>query len=446
MAIEMLESVFLSLFTLTLIGCVAAKLPILYALIVGYLIFSVYARLRQYSVPAILKMSAAGIRTAKNVLMTFVLIGMLTALWRAAGTIPTIVCHAADYIRPSVFLLMSFLLNCLVSFLTGTAFGTAATMGVICMTMARTMGVDPVWAGGAVLSGAYFGDRCSPISTSALLISELTGTNIFQNIRGMTRTAALPFLMSCAIYAAIGVSSAPSGSGSPAQVQQTLSPAFRLGLLTLLPALLILVLSVLHLNIRLTMLSSIGAALFICLFYQKMDALSVLRLLVAGYHSSDPQVAALMDGGGILSMVNVAAIVTISSSYAGIFRETGLLDGLKGKIGVLRRRYSLYTVVFWASIAANVIICSQTAAIMLVHQTCGFPEDDGPTLAIALEDTVVVIAPLIPWSIAGTVPLASASAPIGSLLTSCYLYLIPLWGLFAQSYRRKQALRAVRPH
>ena len=81
MAIEMLESVFLSLFTLTLIGCVAAKLPILYALIVGYLIFSVYARLRQYSVPAILKMSAAGIRTAKNVLMTFVLIGMLTALW-----------------------------------------------------------------------------------------------------------------------------------------------------------------------------------------------------------------------------------------------------------------------------------------------------------------------------------------------------------------------------
>ncbi len=153
-----------------------------------------------------------------------------------------------------------------------------------------------------------------------------------------------------------------------------------------------------------------------------------------------------MDGGGILSMVNVAAIVTISSSYAGIFRETGLLDGLKGKIGVLRRRYSLYTVVFWASIAANVIICSQTAAIMLVHQTCGFPEDDGPTLAIALEDTVVVIAPLIPWSIAGTVPLASASAPIGSLLTSCYLYLIPLWGLFAQSYRRKQALRAVRPH
>lgn len=140
MAIEMLESVFLSLFTLTLIGCVAAKLPILYALIVGYLIFSVYARLRQYSVPAILKMSAAGIRTAKNVLMTFVLIGMLTALWRAAGTIPTIVCHAADYIRPSVFLLMSFLLNCLVSFLTGTAFGTAATMGVICMTMARTMG------------------------------------------------------------------------------------------------------------------------------------------------------------------------------------------------------------------------------------------------------------------------------------------------------------------
>ncbi len=442
----MLELVFLCLFTLTLIGCVAAKLSILYAMVAGYLLFSAYAWLRHYSIPAILRMSAAGVCTAKNVLTTFVLIGMLTALWRAAGTIPTIVCYAADNIRPSIFLLMSFLLNCLVSFLTGTAFGTAATMGVICMTMARTMGVDLVWAGGAVLSGAYFGDRCSPISTSALLISELTGTNIFQNIRKMMRTALFPFLIACAIYAIAGVFTAPSGGGSAAQVQQALSSVFRIGPFTLLPALLILVLSAFHLHIRLTMLSSIGAALLLCLFYQGMDALSILKLLIVGYHAPDPEAAALMDGGGILSMVNVAAIVTISSSYAGIFRETGLLDGLKGKISAFRRKYSLYPVVFWASIAANIIICSQTAAIMLVHQICHFPEDDGPSFASVLEDTVVVIAPLIPWSIAGTVPLASASAPIHSLLAACYLYLVPLWGLFAQNYRRTHTAQAVQSH
>ena len=82
---------------------------------------------------------------------------MLTALWRAAGTIPAIVSYCAGLMNPSVMILMAFLLNALVSVLTGTAFGTAATMGVICMTMAKAMGCNEILAGGAILSGVFFG-------------------------------------------------------------------------------------------------------------------------------------------------------------------------------------------------------------------------------------------------------------------------------------------------
>ena len=113
------------------------------------------------------KMIGAGVKTSASVLLVFPLIGMLTALWRASGTLPFIICCAVDLIRPQILLLMTFLLNCGVSMLTGTAFGTAATMGTICVSVGISMGMDPVLLGGAMLSGVYFGDRCSPASSSA---------------------------------------------------------------------------------------------------------------------------------------------------------------------------------------------------------------------------------------------------------------------------------------
>ena len=172
-------------------------------------------------------MSFDGIKTAKNILITFMLIGIMTALWRAGGTIPVIVSASASLISPSVFIALAFVLNCALSFLTGTAFGTSATMGVICMTVARALGVDVIMTGGAVLAGAYFGDRCSPVSTSALLVSELTGTDIYDNIKNMLKTAAIPFLLSCAVYLAFGFALPSHGDTLP-DIKGIFSADFRL--------------------------------------------------------------------------------------------------------------------------------------------------------------------------------------------------------------------------
>lgn len=429
-----MELGFLFAFSLTLIGCVATGIPILYALGAGYLLFFTYALLKGRSVRAVLQMSLDGVRTAKNVLFTFVLIGLLTASWRAAGTIPAAVFYAAELIRPPVFLPMAFLLNCAVSFLTGTSFGTSATMGVICMTMGRAMGVSPVWAGGAILSGAFFGDRCSPVSSSALLVSELTATNIFENIRAMLKTGLVPFLLTCAVYTAAGLAS-PAGAAGAADAGEVFAASFRLGPVTLLPALAILVLSLRRVNIRLTLLAGIASAMAVCLLYQGTELLPLLRLMLLGYHAPDPRAAGMLDGGGIVSMLGVAAIVCISSSYAGIFRETGLLDGLKSRVAAFGQRRSPYGAVLLASLLAATVACNQTLAILLAHQLCASAREDRAGLAVDLENTAVVIAPLIPWSIAGSVPLASVSAPTASLAAACYLYLLPLWNLAVRARR-----------
>lgn len=425
------------LFSAALIGCVAAQISVLYALVAGYLIFCAYALFKKHTAAQILKMSLAGIRTIRSILIIFVLIGMLTALWRAAGTIPVLVCYATRFIRPSIFLVMTFLLNCLVSFLTGTSFGTAATMGVICMTMARAMGVSEFFTGGAILSGIFFGDRCSPVSTSALLIAELTGTDVFQNIRRMLRTAAVPFTVTCAVYLAAGFA-APQTPGQSVDMQSLFSESFRLGWAALIPALLILILSLLKIDVKVTMLASVVAAAAICLLYQHMPLAQLPRLLVMGYHTADAQIASMLNGGGVRSMLNVAAIVCLSSSYAGIFAGTGLLDSLKARVAALGGRTSAFFVVFCVSVAAAIIACNQTLTIMLTHQVCGSVEPDAQQFAVDLGDTAVVLAPLVPWSIAGAVPLASIGAPTVCLAAACYLYALPLWQLLVRSISAKK--------
>lgn len=420
----MLEGFILAAFCGGLTLCVVLGQSILYALAGGLVLFLLYGKGRGFSWGTLLRAALSGVKAVRNILIIFLLIGMLTALWRACGTIPAIVCAAAALIQPGVFYLLSFLLNCGVSVLTGTSFGTAATMGVVCMTMAGTMGLSPALVGGAILAGAFFGDRCSPVSTSALLICQLTETSVFDNIKRMCATAALPFLLSCGIYALLG--RGIRNAAPPLDVEAIFSQEFSTHWLTLLPAAAILLLAVLRVDVKWTMLVSIVLAAVCCLGLQGVTLPQLFPLLLLGYHSGDPGVAAMLDGGGILSMVRCAAIVCISSTYAGIFQQTGLLAGAKGAVERLSTAATPFAAILCTAGAASVVACNQTLAIMLTHQLCGELVPDRSRLALDLEDSAVVLAPLVPWSLAGAVPLASIAAPDRSILAACFLYLLPL--------------------
>ena len=230
----------LVLFCVILLASLLLKFSILWALLAGLVIFLSLAARKGFTPEEMLRMTVKGILTVKNILITFLLIGVMTALWRAAGTIPAIVCYSAVLIRPSIFLLMTFLLNSLVSVLIGTSFGTAATIGVICATIGKTMGVNPMLTGGAVLSGAFFGDRCSPVSTSMLLTSTLTEVDPFRNIRNMIRTTPVPLALSCLIYLLLGRGT--QAAGSSADMQALFSKEFVIHPLCLFPAVVIFVL------------------------------------------------------------------------------------------------------------------------------------------------------------------------------------------------------------
>ena len=419
------EWLVLGLFCGALVLCIALDISILYALGLGLALFWLYGRKKGFSWGELGRMTLEGVRTVRNILVTFLLIGVLTALWRAAGTVPVIVCYAAGLIRPSIFLLMTFLLNSLVSVLTGTSFGTAATMGVICAAMGTAMGVSPVLTGGAILSGVFVGDRCSPVSTSALLVAAVTETDIYDNIRRMLRSALVPFLLCCGIYAILGLTAGAEGAGM--DLEAVFGRAFRLHWTALLPAAAIFLLALLRVNVKLAMTASILVALPVCLILQGLSVRDLLLAAVRGFTPADPEAAALVSGGGIVSMLRVGGIVCLSASYSGLFQKTGLLDGAKRLVERAAKRLGPYPATLLTSVLAGMVGTNQTLAILLTDQLCrdGYP--DRERLALDLEDTAVITSPLIPWCIAGAVPLSTVGAPAASLLLACYLYLLPLW-------------------
>ena len=424
----------LGLFCASLLLTIILDVSILYALVFGLAVFLLYGRHRGFSWDSLLRIVFNGIKTVKTILITFLLIGMLTALWRAAGTVPAIVCYASSLVKPSVLIVMTFLLNGCVSFLTGTSFGTAATMGVICAAMGNAVGADIRLLGGAVLSGAFFGDRCSPVSTSALLVAQITETDIYDNIRRMLRSAFIPFLLTCAIYTVLGFRTAPAGELP--DLRALFTRVFAIHPVALVPAAVVLLLSVCRVNVRIALGTSILTSVPVCLFLQRIPFNRLPAILLSGYHAPDADVAAMIDGGGILSMIRVTCIIIISSSYSGLFKETGLLDGAKHTVEAVARRTSPFAAILFTSIFTSMIACNQTLASMLTCNLCQSLNKDRSDFALAIEDTAIVIAPLVPWSIAGAVPLASVGAPAGAYLFASYLYVLPLWRLVI-SFRKK---------
>lgn len=417
----------LGLFCAGLMFCLAIDQSILFALAFGLLLFLLYGRKKGFSWQQLLQMALEGVKTVKNILITFLLIGILTALWRAGGTIPAIVCYASALIRPSVFLLMTFLLNSCVSVLTGTSFGTAATMGVICATMGTVMGIDLRLSGGAVLAGAFFGDRCSPVSTSALLVAGLTQTDIFDNIRRMLRTGLVPFLVSCLIYTVLGMFTAHTEETM--DLWELFRSEFVLHWVLLLPPCVILLLSALRVNVKKAMIASILSAIPLCVLVQHLSLAQLLHIVIFGFQAADESLEPMINGGGILSMIRVAGIVCLSSSYSGIFQKTGLLDNARQAIEHFAGKTSSFAAVLLTSVLTGMIACNQTLTVMLTHQLCEKLEKDASNFANTLEDSAIVVAPLVPWSIAGGVPLSAVGAPSSAILFAFYLYLLPVWRL-----------------
>ena len=416
------------LFCLALLVCIVLGTNILYALLAGLVIFTLYGKKQGFSWKELGKMICSGVKTSASVLLVFPLIGILTAFWRACGTLPFIICCAVDLIRPEILLLMTFLLNCGVSMLTGTAFGTAATMGTICVSVGISMGMDPVLLGGAMLSGVYFGDRCSPASSSATLVAAATDTKLYDNLHMMHRTGWLPYLVSLAAYAALSVTHplAMVDSG----VLDQLSGTFSLSWWTAIPALLILILPLCKVPIRPTMAVSALTALLVTVFAQGRALLPTLRDAVLGYLPAPGALHDVLSGGGMMSMVSATIMAVSAGLYAGLLGGMGVLNGAAHLAQRLARRAGRFPACAAISVVCSMVFCNQSTCAVVCNQLL---EDDYPKrgpgrgeMALDIENSGIVLSPLIPWNISVSIPLTMLGADMSAIPYEILLYAIPL--------------------
>ena len=274
-------AVFCFLLFLAAVGlCILLGQSLILAIWVGIAAFAALGLRRGMTVRAMWDAAWEQGRKMCCVIVIYMLIGAITALWRSAGTIAFFIYHGLRIITPQLFLLVTFLLTSFISYALGTSFGVVGTLGVILMALARSGGVSVAITAGTIVAGAYFGDRCSPASSSATLVAAATDTKLYDNLHMMHRTGWLPYLVSLAAYAALSVTHplAMVDSG----VLDQLSGTFSLSWWTAIPALLILILPLCKVPIRPTMAVSALTALLVTVFAQGRALLPTLRDAVLG--------------------------------------------------------------------------------------------------------------------------------------------------------------------
>jgi len=422
------------IFLTTMVGAVIFGYSMTAALIAGLVCFTLAGMHKGHSLKSLVSMGLEGARDSLIVIKVMCIIGFVTAAWRISGTITIFVYYGIKVITPSFFLVIAFLLSCLLSYSLGTAFGVAGTVGVIFMALARSGGVDPVITAGVLMSGIYFGDRGSPVSSSANLVAGVTGTKIYDNVKKMMKVALLPFAITLVVYIIISVMNPISHVDT--QLVAAFESEFVLSLWSLLPAVLILILPLLRVSVILSMGASIVSGIFVAWLVQGVPLMEVIRTCIFGYEAAGSGLGAILNGGGLVSMIEIVLILLISSTYSGIFNGTGMLHELQEKLEAACTRFGKFTVMLALSAASAAVFCNQTIATLICSDLLKKPYlDSGATneeLAIDMENSVILIACMIPWSIGCSVPMSFFGTDFTSLPFAVYMYMVPLTYLFTK--------------
>ncbi|EDX85650.1 Na+/H+ antiporter family [Synechococcus sp. PCC 7335] len=415
-----------------LVGSALAGIFIAYALFTSLLLFIYVLNRRGFAVSILLRMAIGGARQSLPVIQVLLLIGMVTAVWMAAGTVPALVYYGTQLISAQFFILWAFLLTGAVSVLIGTSFGTVGTIGIALMVIARGSSVDVNPVAGAIIAGAFVGDRCSPMSSSAHLVASVTHTDLYRNLRNMIASGMWPLILSIAFYA--GLSLLHPVQLVEASITAALPEAFDLSAVALLPAISVLLLAVLRVDVRWAMGVSIGLGCAIAHTIQHYSFLTLIQFLLLGFQlEQDSPLQSILLGGGLLPMAKAMLVVLLSTAFAGIFSGSKVLSFLDRWLNRIRSKQHLGQATVLVSIIANLFGCTQTIAILLTEQIMRpyyqphfVGKRSSEQLALSLEDTAVVIAPLIPWNIAGLVPATALAVGPGFIPYALYLFLFPL--------------------
>lgn len=416
------------LFLVAVAVCVTLGQSALPALLLGILLFLLLGRRRGFTLAQMWDMMWQEGKKLLPVLGVFLVIGAVMGLWRASGTITFFIYYGVQVITPRSFLLVAFLLTSVLSYALGTSFGVTGTAGIILMALARSGNVSAILTAGAILSGAYFGDRCSPASSSAALVAAITQTDQRINMRNMFRTGLLPMVLSVGIYGVLSVMH-PIRHVDAAMLQ-VLAENYRISLWAVVPAVLMLVLPLLRMSIRNTLTISCAAAFLVAVFVQKMGVGETLYAAVLGYTPQAEELVQILSGGGVISMVTSSVLVMVTGLYAGLLTGLGALDSAKAQVEKISDRWGLFPTMVLTCIAAGATLCNQSIMVMmgepLLRDAYKERQISREEMAVDLENSGIVLAALIPWNIAGSIPLQMLGVGPAAIPCMVLLYMIPL--------------------
>ncbi len=419
--------------------CLIFSHPVLLSLVIGWLAFMAASMHRGCRLRELLRVSLEGIKESLIVVEILLIIGMLTASWRSGGTILFFVYYGMKLISPALFLVLTFISCSVLSYAIGTSYGVVGTMGVIFMAIARSGGANELLTAGAVMSGIYFGDCCSPAASSMALTASLCRTDAYGHSVRLLKANLLPMGICLVIYGALSPL-APLRYVDSA-IMSAIETEFDVSWYVAVPAVLMLLLPVLKVKTKLAMLLSVLAAGAVSMLFQHMSAAEFLKCLVLGYKEESAGLGPILQGGGIVSMLDVCAILAVSSTYSGIFKLSGLLDNVKRFLSARIQRLGPALVMLISGVVSGVVFCNQTIAILMCASILGPAYQEhglsGERLALDIGCTTVDVCGLIPWCLACSVPLSVMNVGAGALPFAFLLYLLPL----SHVVRNRKALR-----
>ena len=379
-----------------------------------------------------------GISQSLAAVCIIILVGMLIGLWIVGGTVPTIIYYGLHLIYPEMFLPVTFVICCITSLATGTSFGTIGTVGLALMSIGLGLGVPSAMTAGAIASGAFFGDKMSPLSDTTNVAPAIAGTDLFKHIGSMLWTTVPAAVISFGLYWFIG---RDYGAGqvnweTVNEIRSTLAGTFSLGAVTLIPAVLVILLSVFRLPALATLTLGICCSGLCAAFSQGLGFKAFLAASMHGYSSATgvAMVDKILSRGGIDMMSGTLIMLIGAMAMGGLLEQSRVLSVI---IEALMRRVRGALGLILSTIAACYATLGVTGNMMLaiilpgktfkpVFDRMGIAPE---VLSRTLEDAGTLGSVLVPWGIPALFLMGALSVD-ASFIPYVFLSLIsPLFAI-----------------
>ena len=348
----------------------------------------------------------ASIRMVVPTLCLLMAIGVMIGTWLQSGTIATIIVWGLQMINPAWLLPLTLIFCSVLSLVTGTSYGSVGSAGVAMMAIGNAMGINPGMVAGAVICGAMFGDKLSPLSDTTNLAPAVAGAKLGDHVRSMLWTTLPTYVITLVLFTILGIQQT-SGSYTEANMSAyigALNGEFQLGLVTMIPAVLIIILLLCKVNAISALGLSSFAAGAISFFVQHDSLQSIIRTAYNGYSTEIEEaiLKTILNRGGMGSMLQYVAIITFAVGMGGMLEKLGVLDHILNAIlKLVKNDGTMILATLITGYVTSLISCSQPMAHVLTGRLMApvfkkrhvAPE----ILSRCLEDSGTLAGPMIPW-------------------------------------------------